>query len=122
MEEVSLADASTGKRDDPLMQLHLHEYELPPLVKEIRPDVPEIVSHVVARALSKEPNDRFSTCREFATAMAATLDRVEGSRNPAAVKDVHISGMSSDSLTARRLATSLETTGYAVWYYQRDGC
>ena len=25
------------------MQLHLHEYELPPTVKEIRPDVPEII-------------------------------------------------------------------------------
>ena len=104
--------------DEPLMQLHLHEYEPPPNLREFRPELPESVVNAVMRSLEKRPDDRFATCREFASAFA--IEGEVASANITTTNDIHISETSSDSLVAKRLATELEAVGYSIWYYQRD--
>jgi len=104
--------------DEPLMQLHLHEYEPPPNLAELRPDLAEAVVLAVMRTLEKDPNARFATCREFASAFA--IDGQSPSNNITTTNDIHISETSSDSLVAKRLAAELEAIGYSTWYYQRD--
>jgi YVTN family beta-propeller protein len=48
-----------------------------PVVSDIR-DVPEGADRVVTRALSKTPEERFSSCREFVTALRDELPETEG--------------------------------------------
>src|SRR5215207_3474493 len=52
-----------------LLAMHLHEP--PPSLRTVRPDVPVHVETAVARALAKEPADRFQTAGELADALAS---------------------------------------------------
>jgi len=45
--------------------------EPPPALSSLKPDIPDRVSTAVARALSKNPEDRFATVKEFAAALGA---------------------------------------------------
>ena len=47
-----------------------HLTEPPPHIREVRPDVPEHVERALIRALQKEPDDRFPTLMDFASALA----------------------------------------------------
>lgn len=53
------------QRDDDAALLWAHLSAPPPRVTVHRPDLPPQVDHVLARALAKEPEDRYSSCREF---------------------------------------------------------
>ncbi|MEV6216348.1 serine/threonine-protein kinase [Nocardia sp. NPDC051833] len=61
-----------------VMMGHLHEP--PPRATAVRPGLPPAIDQVFARAMAKNPNERFSTCREFTTAATAAL--VPGSNLP----------------------------------------
>ncbi len=77
--------------------LYKHIFEEPPLAKSLRADVPGFLSAAISRALSKEPDHRFPTMEEFATAVwpeqpvaAPTAGRGSarrGARPPAATAD-----------------------------------
>jgi serine/threonine protein kinase len=58
--------------------LYKHVFEPPPPVLATRPDVPRDMSAALERALSKEPEQRFPTMEEFATALGG--ERRSGSR------------------------------------------
>jgi serine/threonine-protein kinase len=51
--------------------------EIPPLVSTQRPDVPEVVDVAVARALSKDPAERFPSAGAFVDALRAGRRRAE---------------------------------------------
>lgn len=106
--------------DSPLMQLHLHEHETPPDLQGIQPGIPAEAAAAVMRSLEKDPDDRFATCREFASAFTGRTAVQENNRPFLRTTEIHISETSSDSLVARRLANELESKGYATWYYQRN--
>jgi hypothetical protein len=50
-----------------------HVEESPPLPTTLRPELPPAIDGVIARALAKDPNDRFDTCREFVAAVRDAL-------------------------------------------------
>ena len=50
-----------------LLAAHLHE--TPPLLHEVRPEVPEALSTAIARALAKSPGDRYPSADAFADAL-----------------------------------------------------
>ena len=106
--------------NDPLMQLHLHEFQSPPNLVELNQDISSRVSQIVMRTLAKQPEQRFATCREFASAFAEATRESDDTIAVEFKSDVHISETSSESLVARRLAGELECNGYSSWYYQRD--
>ncbi|MDT5134510.1 MAG: hypothetical protein QOE41_3821, partial [Mycobacterium sp.] len=54
-----------------LMWAHLHDG--PPPVTALRPDLPPQIDNVVAKALAKQPEDRYATCRELALALRAVV-------------------------------------------------
>jgi serine/threonine protein kinase len=64
--------ALTGKapyaREDDEATLWAHLYEAPPSPRRVRPDVPAGMDDLIARALAKEPGERFQTARDFARA------------------------------------------------------
>ncbi|AHH15785.1 serine/threonine protein kinase [Nocardia nova SH22a] len=57
----------------PAMVMMGHLYEPPPQATAINPGLPPAIDHVFARALAKNPADRFTSCREFTDAAANAL-------------------------------------------------
>jgi predicted ATPase len=52
---------------------HAHLLEAPPRVTEMRPELPEALDDVVARAMAKSPDERFSSARALIDAARAAL-------------------------------------------------
>lgn len=74
---VVLFEMLTGR---PLFQgetvfalLHQHAYKPAPPVHEINPAVPEALAQITARALAKQPEDRFQSAREMGQALEGFL-------------------------------------------------
>ena len=78
---VVLYELTTGRvpflGNDPLATIsqHLHAPVVPPRV--LRPDLPRALETVILRLLAKDPEQRFATARETATALRDALDAVE---------------------------------------------
>ena len=68
-----LAGLPPFRRDEAPAVIWAHMTEPPPLLTARRPDLPAAVDAVLARALAKEPADRYPTCRDFADALRASL-------------------------------------------------
>src|SRR5688572_11075989 len=62
------------RRDDDAALLWAHLVETPPPLAGIRPDVPAEVAAVVARAMAKDPADRYESCEEFVSELESALD------------------------------------------------
>jgi len=60
-------------RDDAAAMIYAHLCEPPPLATARQPSLPSAVDSVLARAMSKNPEQRFLTCREFAESLRAAL-------------------------------------------------
>jgi serine/threonine protein kinase len=52
-----------------LMWAHVHDE--PPPVTALRPDLPPQIDTIVAKAMAKQPEDRYATCRDLALALRA---------------------------------------------------
>ncbi len=59
------------RRESGLAVLFAHLDAQPPAASEERPDLPAALDAVIARALAKEPEQRYPSCREFARAAYA---------------------------------------------------
>jgi CheY-like chemotaxis protein/predicted Ser/Thr protein kinase len=68
-----LAGEPPFERDSDLAILQAHLKEPPPRMTALRPDLPPVVDHVLERALSKNPADRYPTASGFAAAFATAL-------------------------------------------------
>jgi Protein kinase domain len=75
-----LTGARPFARESTVASLYAHLEEEPPTVRELRPELPEALGAVVARALAKSPADRFQTAGELAEAADAAV----GERMPEA--------------------------------------
>jgi tRNA A-37 threonylcarbamoyl transferase component Bud32 len=66
---------------DNLMAVAMRHVRDPvPSVRALRPDVPERVDAVVARAMAKRPEDRFGSMGELADALESCLADIKGAR------------------------------------------
>ena len=61
------------KREVPMAVLYAHLSAPPPRVTAVRPDLAEAVDQVIARAMAKEPDDRYDSCGDFADALREAL-------------------------------------------------
>ena len=77
-----LAGQTPFRRDDSLAIMWAQLSDPPPSLIGIRKDLPTAVDGVMARALSKEPDDRYGTCLEFATALRQACGVRTGSTAP----------------------------------------
>jgi serine/threonine-protein kinase len=53
--------------------IHAHRSEPAPVPTRIRPDLPEAFDSVIAKAMAKDPDDRYQSCAELAAAARAAL-------------------------------------------------
>jgi serine/threonine protein kinase len=58
---------------EPTAILWAHMSEPPPTVTALRPDLPPTADPVLARAMAKNPDERYPTCTDFADALRAAL-------------------------------------------------
>lgn len=72
------ADSGPGM----LMQ---HILVAPPRLDQGRPDLPSSTAAVMARALAKQPEQRYRSCRDFAEALRSSMCRTEESEKPTVV-------------------------------------
>jgi serine/threonine protein kinase len=61
------------KRELPMAVLYAHLSAPPPRATAVRPDLPDAVDQVLARALAKAPDERFDSCGAFADALREAL-------------------------------------------------
>ncbi len=61
------------RREVPMAVLYAHLSVPPPRLTSVRPELPGAVNQVLARALSKEPEDRYDSCGDFADALREAL-------------------------------------------------
>jgi serine/threonine-protein kinase len=59
--------------DDAMALAWAQLYDPPPAVTDRRPDIPAAVDRVLARALAKDPDDRFESCGAFARALRSAF-------------------------------------------------
>ena len=57
------------ERDNEVALINAHLFDPPPNASAIRPDLPPKVGEVIARGMSKEPENRYRTVGEFARAL-----------------------------------------------------
>jgi len=96
-------------RDSDVAKMYAHLNDEPPSVSASRPDAPAALDAVVARAMAKEPGDRFQTAGELGRAALAALDGEvpvarESRRNKlvlaAALPTVLVAGLAAAGLAA----------------------
>jgi len=76
----ALSDAAVHRSSD-VAVLNAHLHAPPPKLSKAAPDLPAALEPVLAKALSKSPLDRYSTCGEFiALARAAAVPEPHVSR------------------------------------------
>lgn len=61
----ALAGEPVFQRDDGVALLWAHQYDLPPPLSERHPGLAPAVDSVMAKALAKDPEHRYGSCREF---------------------------------------------------------
>ena len=64
-----LTGSAPYQRDDDLALLWAHLHAPPPELSRARPGLPPALDAVLAKALAKDPDERYATCMEFATAL-----------------------------------------------------
>src|SRR4051794_27054577 len=68
------------RRDNEFALINAHLFDKPPAMTALRPDLPRGVGEVIAKALSKKPEDRYKTTGDFADALVHAAGRAP-SRN-----------------------------------------
>ncbi len=74
------------RSESPFAVLDKHLREAPPPPSSFVPGLPPEVDTVLAKALSKKPQDRYGTCREMVTALAEALGTAMPARPSTAVR------------------------------------
>jgi eukaryotic-like serine/threonine-protein kinase len=75
------------QRNTELMTLKAITEEPIPLARDLRPEIPEEVSNLIARCLERDRDARFATAAELATAVRQTLAALSSPISPALLAD-----------------------------------
>jgi serine/threonine protein kinase len=93
------------KADTPFAMMHQHVSVPPPSFGKVPPGIPASVEKVIHKALAKNPEDRFQSAGEFATAFRAALS---GKTPPGVEIPPHSVSSPSQKITAPYVAESAD--------------
>ena len=83
----TLAQRHLFKRDTEFLTFEAITKLPIPDIFEVRPDVPPLLADTIARALSRNPEDRFSTARALGEALAQAVGPLGGAASSAQISD-----------------------------------
>jgi serine/threonine-protein kinase len=83
----TLAQQQLFKRDTEFLTFEAITKEPIPDIREVRPDVPPLLGDVIARALSRHPEDRFASARALGEALGQAVAPLGGAAPAAAISD-----------------------------------
>jgi serine/threonine-protein kinase len=101
-------------RDEPTAQLWAHMSAPAPAVTALRPDLPQAVDAVIARAMAKAPQDRYPTCGEFTAALSLALRAAPYAPGAATAQSARASRHLGNGLSGRHQAFPAEPHGETV--------
>jgi serine/threonine-protein kinase len=101
------------EKDSDIAVLYAHVKEEPPPLSSVVMGVPESADDVMAKALAKEIDDRYSSCREFIFDLAMELS-VDSSELASQEPSSHVVVASEDPTTRAIVRGSLANLGVAV--------
>ncbi|MFE9097395.1 serine/threonine-protein kinase [Streptomyces sp. NPDC007264] len=78
----TLAGTPPFRRDDDMALLWAHQYDQPPPLTEQRPDLDASVDGVFAKALAKDPDQRYGSCLAFVSALRSAATGAGRSGRP----------------------------------------
>ena len=118
----------TGERafaeENPYRLLRMQIEQPPPRPRDLNPDLPAHAEQAILQSLSKDPDERFATCQEFARHLGANWNGSPRTHVvPTPTEDrigFYIAHAADESILARQLSEALEGKQYACWYYGRD--
>jgi serine/threonine-protein kinase len=108
-----LAGRPPHRKDSDIAVLFAHVREEPPPLSSLVDDLPEKADDVMAKALAKEVDDRYSSCREFIFDLALELG-VDSSELASQEPSSHVVVASEDPITRAIVRGSLANMGVAV--------
>jgi serine/threonine-protein kinase len=108
-----LAGRPPHAKDSDIAVLFAHVREDPPPLSSLVSDVPEKVDDVMSKALAKNIDDRYSSCREFIFDLALELG-VDSSELASQEPSSHVVVASEDPTTRAIVRGSLANMGVAV--------
>ncbi len=95
-----------------------------PGIREYLPSAPQSLEQALLRAMAKSPDDRFSTCQQFASELCSSTRPVNMMHLlPTPEKrrlSFYLAYAPDDYATTRLLSNLLECNGYRVWQCNRD--
>ena len=92
-------------RDSPVAVMHAHLADPPPRVTLENPELPVALDDVIARAMAKEPEHRYRSCRELASAAQAALTGSVPEHRPAAISSISSKNQSAADTSSLGAAT-----------------
>ncbi len=99
-----------GDSDAAVLQAHLTE--APPTLRELRPELPELLDGVIARAMAREPAERYRSAGDFAKDLATVLaPAVTPTRAPGATRTEGATVVPSDDGTTCPTCGAVTTPG-----------
>ncbi|MBO0825966.1 MAG: serine/threonine protein kinase, partial [Actinobacteria bacterium] len=130
---VLLTGAPPYPRDDVTAVIWAHMTETPPTITSRCPHLPTAVDEVLARALAKDPRQRYPACRKFADALQQALKAEPGrpgiapkqTTAPESAPEPGAPGRSGTQLMSRQPSAYLLGDGemvspYATWRRARN--
>ena len=63
--------------DDAAELSQLHQTAKPPYLKQLRPEIPEVLEQITAKVLSKEPSARYRTADQFGRVLMTYADQLQ---------------------------------------------
>src|SRR4029079_6403892 len=92
--------------------------------RDILPELPQSTEQSILRALSKNPDDRFSSCQEFACELGDIAFEHSRPRIVSTLPEkrigFYIVHVPEESLLARQLGRVIESHRFSCWYYGRN--
>ena len=86
----TLAGRPPFRRDDDMALLWAHQYDDPPPLSSVRPDLPPQADATFAKALAKSPDDRYDTCLAFVAALRAATQGTPETGHPPTEVDLRV--------------------------------
>lgn len=106
--------------DTPFALMLKHVRDTPPLLSQLRPDLPPALDAALLKALEKNPADRYPSVRDFANALKqAAYAQPQAEIPQKKVRHVFISYSRADGDYAYKLADHLRRQGFEVWIDSR---